>query len=229
LLLAGACQPRAVGPAAPAVDGVRAYMAALKSSDSSDAYQMMSAEAKKRISPAEFALQWKQSEKERTWQITALEKSIGGNPNVGERAVVRFSDGKLVELERDGAAWRLDSDRVARSRAKQPQDAIRLFADAIAARDVTAILGVLTQRRRDGLTKQIEGFMSGLGKRLNDHLDQFSDRAELRWDDNGLRYRIILRNEEGEWRVDDISIRPSPKDDEPTDKPGVEGALPEDF
>ncbi len=225
-----ACHP-AAGPSTstPASDGVKAYMAALKSSDSSAAYAMMSADAKKQISPAEFALQWKQSEKERAWQISELEKSVKGNPNVGEHAVVQFSDGKLVELERDGDTWRLDSDRVARSRAKEPRDAIRLFADAVANRDVTAILGVLTQRRRDGLTKQVEGFVSGLGKRINDRLDEWSDRAELRWDDGGLRYRIVLRKEDDEWRVDDIVIRPSTKDEEPTEKPGVDGVVPQDF
>ena len=223
-----ACHGQAL-TSAPASEGVKAYMAALRSKDPGDAYDMMSADAKKRISPAEFALQWKQSEKERAWQAQALEQSGKSNPNVGERAIVRFSDGKLVQLERESDTWQLESDRVGRSRAKEPRDAIRLFADAVGNRDVTAILGVLTQRRRDGLTKQVQGFITGLGKRINDRLDQWSDRAELRWDEAGLRYRIVLRKEDDEWRVDDISIRPSPKDEEPAEKPGVEGAVPEDF
>ena len=89
---------------------------------------------------------------------------------------------------------------------------------------------MLTQRRRDGLTKQIEGFVAGIGKRINDRIDEFgTDRAELRWDENGIRYRIVLRKEDDEWRVDDIYIRPAPKDDE-TNKPGeIEGVSPEDF
>jgi hypothetical protein len=88
---------------------------------------------------------------------------------------------------------------------------------------------VLTQRRRDGLTKQIEGFISGLGKRINDRLDRFGpDRAELRWDENGIRYRIVLRKEkdDDEWRIDDIYIRPAPKDD---DGDRGESSVPEDF
>ena len=87
-----------------------------------------------------------------------------------------------------------------------------------------AALNVLTQRRRDGLTKQVEGFISGLGKRINDRLDRFGpDRAELRWDENGIRYRIVLRKEDDEWRIDDIYIRPAPKEEEAGPQDEVEG------
>jgi hypothetical protein len=201
-------------PSSPASDGVRTYVAALQRNDPGAAYKLLSSETRRRISYDEFALQWKQSDKERAWQIAELEASLKGNIDVGERALISYSDGKLVQLEREGNVWRLDSELVSRSRAKRPRDAIRLCADAIAQRDINAALGVLTQRRRDGLTKQIEGFVNGIGKRINDRIDESSDRAELRWDENGIRYRIILRKEEDEWRVDDISIRPAPKDEE---------------
>lgn len=214
------------GPSSPAATGVRAYIAALKSNDPRDAYGLLAASVRKKVSYDEFALSWKQSEKERAWQAKTLEESLKGNPDVGERALVSYSDGKLVQLEREGRAWRLDSELVSRSRARRPRDAIRLFADAIAARDVSGVLGVLTQRRRDGLTKQVEGFVAGIGKRINDKIDEFgNDRAELRWDENGIRYRIVLRKEDDEWRVDDIYIRPSPKEEEG----GVEGEAEAEF
>jgi hypothetical protein len=227
VLVASACGG-AAGPSSPAADGVRAYVQALHRNDPHDAYALLSSDARKQISYDEFALSWKQGEKERAWQAKVLEDSLKGNPDVGERALVSFSDGKLVHLEREGKAWRLESELVSRSRAKQPRDAVRLFAEAIAARDLTGVLGVLTQRRRDGLTKQVEGFVAGIGKRINGRIDQFGgDRAELRWDENGLRYRIVLRKEDDEWRVDDIYIRPAPKDED-GDKAG-ESSLPEEF
>jgi hypothetical protein len=218
------------GPSSPAADGVRQYVGALRSNDPHDAYDLLSSEARKKLSYDEFALQWKQSADERKWQAKVLEDSLKGNPDVGERALVSFTDGKLVQLEREGKTWRLESELVSRSRAKEPRDAIRLFADAIASRDVGAALNVLTQRRRDGLTKQVEGFITGLGKRINDRLDRFGpDRAELRWDENGIRYRIVLRKEDDEWRIDDIYIRPAPKTEEGDKGNGVEGTVPEDF
>jgi hypothetical protein len=212
------------GPSTPAAQGVRAYLSALRNNDARAAYGLLDSGTRKQLSYDEFLLQWKHSETERKWQIQVLEESLKGNPDVGERALVSFSDGKLVQLEREGKTWRLESELVSRSRAKEPRDAIRLFADAIAARDVTGALNVLTQRRRDGLTKQIEGFISGLGKRVNDRLDRFGpDRAELRWDENGIRYRIVLRKEDDEWRIDDIYIRPAPKEEEEGKSGDVEG------
>ncbi|MEO8844497.1 MAG: hypothetical protein ABI591_21090 [Kofleriaceae bacterium] len=227
-VVAAACGGPA-GPSSPAADGVREYVKALHSNDPHDAYDLLTSDVRKKLSYDEFALQWKQSQQERTWQAKVLEDSLKGNPDVGERALVSFSDGKLVQLEREGKTWRLESELVSRSRAKQPRDAIRLFADAIAARDVPAALNMLTQRRRDGLQKQVEGFIAGLGKHINGSLESLGDRAELRWDENGIRYRIVLRKEDDEWRVDDIYIRPAPKTEDEGDKGGVEGTIPEDF
>jgi hypothetical protein len=218
------------GPSTPAADGVRAYVNALRAKDPHDAYKLLSVDARKTLSFDEFALQWKNSEHEREWQAKVLDESLKGNPDVGERALVSFSDGKLVQLEREGKTWRLESELVSRSRAKQPRDALRLFADAIDRRDIAAVLGVLTQRRRDGLTKQVEGFVNGIGKHINDKVEEPSlDRAELRWDENGVRFRVVLRKEDDEWRVDDIFIRPQPKEDETEKGGGVEGAIPDDF
>jgi hypothetical protein len=203
------------GPTTPASDGVKAYVAALRSDDPHDAYGLLTGAARKKISYDEFALQWKQSKKEREWQAARLEESLKGNPDVGERALISFSDGKLVQLERDGKAWRLESELVTRSRARKPRDAIRLFADAVKDKDINAVLGVLTARRREGIKKQIDGFLDGIGKRINEKIDEFGqDRAELRWDENNIRYRIVLRKEDDEWRIDDIYARPSPKDEE---------------
>jgi hypothetical protein len=215
------------GPSSPASDGVRTYLSALRSSDPHAAYDLLSAEARRKLSFDEFALQWKQSETERKWQAKALEDSLKGNPDVGERALVSFSDGKLVQLEREGKKWRLESELVTRSRAKRPRDALRMFADAVAARDVNAALATLTPRRKDGIAKQIEGFIAGLAKHSKDPVEEGTDRAELRWDENGIRYRIVLKKIDDEWRIDDIYIRPSPKDDEGKEG-GVEGGSPDD-
>jgi hypothetical protein len=223
----GACAG-ARGPSSPAAEGVRAYVKALHADDPRAAYALLSSDVRKKLSYDEFALQWKQGDKERAAQARELEDGLKGNPDVGERALISFSDGKLVSLEREGTTWRLESELVSRSRARQPRDAIRRFADAIAARDISGVLGVLSKRRRDGLTRQVEGFVAGIGKRINERIDQFgTNRAELRWDENGIRYRIVLLREDDEWRIDDIYIRPTPRSDD--DERGSEGGLPEDF
>ena len=73
----------AAGPSAPAADGVRAYVQALHSNDPHDAYALLSSDARKKVSYDEFALAWKQGEKERAWQAKVLEESLKGNPDVG--------------------------------------------------------------------------------------------------------------------------------------------------
>jgi hypothetical protein len=212
LVVAACGGPR--GPSGKAADGVKAYLAALKSDDPKDAYAMLDSVTRRRVSFDEFARQWKAGAKERAWQVQALEASLKGNPDVGERALIGYSDGKLVQLEREGEVWRLESELVSRSRAKKPRDAIRLFADAVTQRDVSGMLGILTTRRREGIAKQVEGFVAGIGKHVNGQLEELTDRAELRWDENGIRYRIVLKKEDDEWRIDDIYIRPAPKDDD---------------
>lgn len=214
LILAACGGPR--GPSTPAATGVKAYLDALKSDDPKDAYDLLSDITRRRVSYDQFSREWKASAKERAWQVKVLEESLKGNPDVGERALISFSDGKLVQLEREGKAWRLESELVSRSRAKRPRDAIRLFADAVQQRDVSGMLGILTTRRREGIAKQVEGFVAGIGKHVNGPLEELTDRAELRWDEGGIQYRIVMKKEDDEWRIDDIYIRPKPKDDEGT-------------
>jgi hypothetical protein len=209
--VAGACRP-GIGTSRPAADGVRALVSALRGDDPRAAYDLMSGDARRKMSYDEFALQWKQHEAERLWQARVLEESLRGDPDVGERASVNFSDDKRVQLEREGRVWRLDSALVSRSRAPRPRDAIKMFADAVKRRDIAAVLEVLTERRREGLARQIDGFLAGLDKRINDNIDELgTDRAEMRWDDGGIRYKIVLRKQDDEWRVDDIVIRPAPE------------------
>jgi hypothetical protein len=214
MALGAACGASSGGTAAPAADGVRALVAALRSDDPHAAYELLSADARKQVSYDQFALEWKQNGAERAWQARALEESLRGDPDVGERAQVSYRDGKMVQLERDGAAWRLQQALVGRARATQPRDAIRELAEALHHKDLAAALALLTARRRDGIARQIEGFVGGLDKNIDGKIEEMgTDRAELRWDQNGIRYRIVLRKEDEEWRIDDIHIRPVPEDD----------------
>jgi hypothetical protein len=210
----------------PASDGVKALIAALGSDDPRRAYSLLSEDVKAKVSYREFEAQWKQSAAERAWQTAALRDSLRGSPDVGERAIVGYSDGKSVPLERDGKTWRVEAPLVTRAQTPRPRDAIIAFADALRDRDVGAALSMLSKRRREVIARQIEGFLSGLDKRVNDAIDEYEgDRAELRWDDAGVRYRILLLREDGEWRIDDISIRLAPRDESDLEEPEEEDEL----
>jgi len=211
-----------MGRSSPAASSVQDLVAALRSDDPRRAYDLLSGDVRKQISYDEFALQWKTSKAEREWQAGVLEESLRGDPDVGERALASYSDGKMVALEREGKSWRLESALVSHSRASRPRDAIRMFAEALAHNDLEGLLRTLTARRRAGLAAQLEGFLDGLERRLDDKIDEIgNDRAELRWDENEIQYRIVLRKEDGEWRIDDIHVRPA----EPKEEEGVEGGV----
>lgn len=207
-----ACAP--VGRTPPAQRGVTSLIGALRGDDPRAAYALLSAPTRQRVSFEEFALQWKASAAERAWQADALDAALRADPDVDERALVTYADGRTIALERETDRWKLDDALVSRVRAARPRDAIKMFAHALRARDLEGVLRTMTLRRREGLAHQIEGFLAGIDRKVDGKLDEIgTDRAELRWDEHGLRFTIVLRREDDEWRIDDIHVLPSPGDE----------------
>ncbi len=218
LALAALAACGSLSTAPPAHTGATAIARTLAGDDPAAAYALLSAEARRRVSFEEFRLQWRATAAERAWQAARLREALATDADAGERAVVRYGDGKSVGLARDQGRWRLDAALVTRTRAARPREAVRRFAEAVRARDLQAFLATLTNRRREGLERQLAGFAAGLDRKVEGTIEEIgTDRAELRWDESGMRYRIILRKEDGDWRIDDIHIQPvgdSDDDDE---------------
>lgn len=224
LLAALAACGSVIGKAPPAQEGVAALVKALEADDPRAAYSLLAKETRRKVSFEEFAVQWKASKAERAWQAKLLAAELQGHPAVGERAIVTYPDGKSVALEREDKRWRLEAALVSRVRATKPRDAIRMFADAVRHNDLEGVLRTLTMRRREGLARQINGFLAGIDRKVDGKLEEIgTDRAELRWDENGVRFRIVLRREDDEWRIDDIHIHPVPRtpDEEADDEGGI--------
>ncbi|HUQ03612.1 MAG TPA: hypothetical protein VM261_14035 [Kofleriaceae bacterium] len=222
--LATAACGSVIGKAPPAQEGVAALVKALQADDPRAAYNLLARETRRKVSFEEFAVQWKANKAEREWQAKLLAAELQGHPDVGERAVVTYPDGKSVTLEREAKRWRLEAALVSRVRAAKPRDAIRMFADALRRNDLEGVLRTLTMRRREGLARQIGGFLAGIDRKVDGKLEEIgTNRAELRWDENGVRFRIVLRREDDEWRIDDIHIHPVPRtpEEENTDEGGI--------
>lgn len=204
-------------PTPPATTGAHAYMSALRADNARQAYELLSKEIRTVLSFEEFARQWKQSEVERAQQAKALEDALAVTGAGQEHATVVYGDGKIVHLVREQGEWRLQSPVVPRYHAGQPGDAIEHFAAALAARDYEAILQTLTERRRKGIDDQVRRFAGSLADALESGRTRMElisdDRAELRWDDGRQRYRLVLRKEGDDWRVDDVHMRPMPNAD----------------
>lgn len=203
----------------PASSGVRDFITALRADDPKRAYGMLSDEAKKDVTYDEFALMWKQSKAERDHQARALEEGLKGQPSLGEVSKIVYLDGKAVHLRREADGWKLESALVTGIYAGRPHDAIKVFAEGLAGRDYDRVMRVLTNRRRDVVRKQVDAFTGSLLRNLDGPIHFIGKgSAEMRWEDGEKRYRVVLRKEGDEWRIDDIHITTMPEVDKVSDK-----------
>jgi hypothetical protein len=198
----------------PAANGVSAYLDALRSDNPRRAYSMLSDEVRKEVSYDAFAAQWKEQKAEREEQARVLEQDLRGGADLGERAKVAFPDGKSLTLHRQSGSWRMEVPLLSRTHAATPHVAVELFAEALTERDYEAVMRILTARRRDGIGRQVDDFVRSLARHLAGSRHKISmlgkDRAELQWDDGEMQYKVVLRLEGDEWRVDDVHARPMP-------------------
>ena len=207
------------GTAGPAAASTAAYLHALTTDDAHAAYDLLAPAVRRAVGYREFAAMWTSSKAERAWQAGVLGEASIGTTATSAHVLVRFDDGQSIAMEREADAWRLDTPIFYRAHAPQPRDVVTALADALEHRDLEGVIGTLSRERRDAVGDQVHGLLRGVAEHRNDAIDQYgTDEAELRWDDASLRYRILLRRENGDWKVADVSIRPIPLDGSADDR-----------
>jgi hypothetical protein len=216
VLLSAGCGGGAARAREPAQQGVSAYLDALRSDDARRAYSLLTDDVRKEISYDAFAALWKEQKVERQQQAQALEQDLRGGADLGERAKVSFPDGKALSLHRQSGSWRLELPLLSRTHAATPHIAVEVFAEALNGRNYDAVMHILTARRREGIGRQVDDFVASLARHLADAKHKIAfvgkDRAELQWDDGQMQYKVVLRLEGEEWRVDDVHARQTPAD-----------------
>lgn len=195
----------------PATNAAQAYAQTLRGDEPRAAWGLLSTDARQQITYEQFAAAWRSSAAERERQAQQIEEGLKGRPTVSQRAAVTYRDGKTVRLETSGDRWLLETGLVSRTVAHSPLDAVDMFARAVDGRDLQAVLSVLTKRRREGINRFLAEFAESLRKHKGEEGITFQgrNRAELKWDEGGTRYKIILVREGDEWRVDDFDIIPA--------------------
>jgi hypothetical protein len=205
LLLAAACSgaPRAVAVTEPG-ETLAAWRQAIERDDPRAGYALLSPRVRKGLSFVEFERQWKESAAERKRQAGALAATPTGVEAVAE---VTLADGKKTRLSRDKAFWRLETPLVSASRASTPQEALRLFAAALEDRSFPAVMRLFTSTRRDGLDAELDAFVAGLrGNVGREIIITGGDRAIIEWREGQKVYKLVLKKENGEWRIDDLDF-----------------------
>lgn len=194
--------------------GVAELAEVLRGDDARAAYELLAKDVRATVSFEAFEATWRETKIERTARAAELDKTMRGAGSLGERATLRYPDGKTVNVVRDADAWHMESPIVARGHASRPRDAVKILFDALATRSFDSLMGILTERRQSDFRGELELFIATMGERLDAPLDLVGpDRAELRWDSKDRRYRVVLRKERDEWRVDDIHVAPIPQEE----------------
>jgi len=192
------------GSAADPAETVRAWRAAVDKNDPHAAYDLLSPRVRKDLTYAEFERQWKATGEERSRQAAAMSAAPAEAGDVGAAAEVALEDGKKTRLVREKKFWRLEQPLLTSSRASTPQEAMRLFATALEDRNFFAVMRLLTSTRKDGLSAFLDGFIAGLRSNVGREITINNDRAVIEWKEGAKTWKITLKKEDGEWRVDDV-------------------------
>jgi hypothetical protein len=182
-------------------DTVSAWRAAVANDDPRAAYALLSPRVRAELTYSEFERQWKATAVERKRQVEAMGADGG---ELEAAAQLTLADGKKTRLVREAGGWRLETPLLTSSRASSPQEAMRLFATALEDRNFYAVARLLTSTRRDGLNAQLDAFVAGLRGSVGREVTIQGDRAIIEWKEGAKTWRVTLKREEGEWRIDDI-------------------------
>lgn len=206
-MAAAACAGAGGADRAPASTAVEAYIEAINADDPRAAYELLSERERRRTPYEAFARAWRETPAERRAAAEDLREGLAASTDLDERAAVTLAASDTVYLSREGGKWLLDAPLAAPDRVPTPRDAVTRLADALKAKRYEDLIRILSERRRDAIRERVQKLTRGLDAHRNAPLERLSDdRAALEWNDDSTRYRVILREEDGDWRVDEIHI-----------------------
>jgi hypothetical protein len=204
LALAACHGPGAGAAVADPGETVRAWRAAVEKDDPHAAYELLSPRVRKDVPYATFARQWQETKHERGRQASDMSSAPSEGDGVAATADVALADGKKTRLVREKHFWRLEQPLLTSSRASTPQEAMRLFATALEDRNFFAVMRLLTSTRKDGMQTFLDGFVNGLRSNVGREITINNDRAVIEWKEGAKTWKVTLKKEDGEWRVDDV-------------------------
>jgi len=202
-----ACAHAPAPPGATPTEAAQRLATTLRSEDPRAGWALLAPALQNEDRYPAFAERWRRTSTERARRAASIERALRETDQVGERAKLGLPDGHSTELVRESSGWRLETPLVAALDISTAVETLRMFATAIEERSVTGVLHLLTSARREDARRALDRFAGGLRAHLGDALDISGDRAALIWHDGEHRYRVTLKRENGEWRVDDFSAQ----------------------
>lgn len=207
-LFAGAagCAGARPGP----IDAIAAYSAALRDARYTDAYRMLSSEARRVVSYEDFAREHPDEVRQTLRWLDQVE------PNAPVTARLELSSGETVTLVEENGQWRLDPTVLDFYGQRTPRQALRSFVRALEARRYDILLRFAPRRLAQGLTAEalrraweqgnqaddVQRMLTALRSSLDRPIEVVGDRATMQYGVNG-RYIAQLVREDGVWKVED--------------------------
>ncbi len=209
LVLLSACG--ASRPASPQ-EALAAYSAALRAGRAHDAYELLSAEAKKDIPYESFA----RIIRENPDEVAEIGRSLG-HPAAPPRVTARVKapNGESLLLVLENGAWRVDGSAVDLYGQTTPESALKAFVLAFKNRRYDVLLRFVPDAEREGLgveelkrawegeeRAELEALVAAVEANLpNGRLEVTGDRATMAFGAGGT---VELVREGGLWKVEDL-------------------------
>jgi hypothetical protein len=207
--LALGCASAPPAPPTP-VATVQAFARAINAGKLEDAYALMSADYRKRVSLP----QWKKRLTEQSQEALELSNALGAVREPAEqRAFVTYDDGEVLELRRDGDRWYLVTNAADFYDQSTPRAAVRSFVRAMERKRYDVVMRLIPAPDKEGITTErmqaawsgperenVERMLSALRENLDAPIEVVGNRATMPY---GEHARVQLVREGDAWKVEE--------------------------
>lgn len=209
LALALGCAGAPPPPATPE-STVQAFARAINAGKLDEAYALMSAEYRGRVSLE----QWKKRLTEQAQEALELSNALGAvREPADQRAYVAYDDGEQLELRREGDRWYLATNVADFYDQSTPRAAVRAFVRAMERKRYDVVMRLIPAQDKEGITTErmqqawsgseresVERMLAALRENLDAPIEIVGNRATMPY---GEHTRVQLVREGDAWKVED--------------------------
>lgn len=202
----------AAGAGAGPREAVRSYALALREGRTADAYALLSAEARGRVSEREFERMVAENSREME-DISAGLLAPAEVPRV--TATLTSAEGERLLLVYEDGGWRVDGSALDLYARDTPEAALSAFVRAFDNKRYDVLMRFVPEAKREGMTEeqlrrawegeqrpQVEQLTQALKASLpNLHVEVLGTRATATYGTGGT---VELVHEQGGWRIEDF-------------------------
>lgn len=203
------CQGESTVPVTPEAT-LMAFARALNRGQFEDAYALMSADYRKRVSLERF----KKTLSENPQETAEVSNALSHVPNPAEqRAVVEYDDDAQLQLTRHGERWFIATDVVDFYDQSTPRNALRSFVRAMDRKRYDVVIRLVPNSDKEGITtermeqawagqerERVERMLNALREHLDAPIEEIGNRATMPY---GEHMQVQFVREDGVWKIED--------------------------